>query len=256
MGSKMQDDHRLTAAPLYKRAEEAMIARIVSRVWSPGMRLPNELKLATEFGVSQGTIRKALASLEQRGLLARSPGSGTTVLRTTEEEALYAFFRMRDAQGALTVPEPLEERLERRPATQAERAVFGPLGAEVYALDRVRQFEGTPFTVERIRLPAALCDGMERDLPLPNSLYPYLQDRFGVSVMTAEESLTAVGAAEDEARLLRVVPGTPLLRVERRALDLADRIVETRTSHYLTRFASYRVSLTRSGPAPAPPEEA
>lgn len=255
MGTSMQDDHRLTAAPLYKRAEEAMITRIVERVWSPGMRLPNEFKLATEFGVSQGTIRKALASLEKRGLLARSPGSGTMVLRTTEKEALYAFFRMRDAEGALTVPEPLEERLERRPAAAAERAVFETLGPEVYALERVRQFRGTPFTIESIRLPAALCDGIERDLPLPNSLYPYLQDRFGLSVMAAEESLTAVTAADAEARLLRVAPGTPLLRVERRAKDLADRIVEMRTSRYLTSFACYRVELIRSGSVPAPSHE-
>lgn len=247
----MQDDHRLTAMPLYKRAEEAMIARIVGRVWNPGQRLPNEFKLAAEFGVSQGTIRKALASLEKRGLLARSSGSGTMVLRTTEKEALYAFFRMRDAEGALTVPEPLEERLERRGATDAERAAFTPFGAEVYAIERVRQFQGTPFTIESIRMPTALCEGMERDMPLPNSLYPYFQDRFGLSVMTAEESLTAVAASDVEARLLRVAPGTPLLRVERRAWDLSDRIVEMRTSRYLTDFASYRADLTRSGSMPA-----
>lgn len=240
-------DDRLTALPLYKRAEDAMIARIVSGIWRPGTRLPNEFKLATEFGVSQGTIRKALSSLEKRGLLARSPGFGTVVLRTTEKEALYAFFRMRDAAGELTVPEPREERLARRPMSPAEASAFGAPG-EVYAIERVRQFRDTPFTVERILIPTALCDGLDADLPLPNSLYPFLQDRFGLAIMAAEESLTATLAAEPEAGLLGLAPGTPLLRVERRARDLSDRIVELRTSFYLTSFASYRVELVRSGP--------
>ena len=246
----MTENSRLTALPLYKMAEEAMVARIVERVWTPGMRLPNEFKLASEFGVSQGTIRKALVALEKRGLLARSPGFGTVVLRTTDEEALYAFFRMRDAEGDLIIPEPLAERIERRPASPAEAALFESTGSEVWAIERVRQFRGTPFTVERICLPTTLCEGIDADRPLPNSLYPYLQDKFGLSVMTAEEALTASVAEDSEARILQIATGTPLLRVERKARDLADRVVELRTSFYLTSFASYRVELTRSKPIP------
>lgn len=246
----MTENSRLTTVPLYKRAEDAMVARIVERVWTPGMRLPNEFKLASEFGVSQGTIRKALVALEERGLLARSPGFGTVVLRTTDEEALYAFFRMRDERGGLIVPEPLSEGVTRRPASTAEATAFQAPGSEVWAIERVRQFRGTPFTLECICLPTALCEGLGADLPLPNSLYPYLQDRFGLSIMTAQEALVATVADDDQARILRIAPGTPLLRVERQARDLANRVVELRTSFYLTSFASYRVELTRSKPIP------
>lgn len=243
---------RLTAEPLYKRAESAMVSRIVEHVWSPGMRLPNEFELAAEFGVSQGTIRKALVSLERRGLLARSPGRGTTVVKTTAEESLFAFFRLRDkATGSMTVPEPLSERLTRRAATKKERGLFEASEAEVYVLERVRQHGGVPFALERMRLPATLFAGIENDTPLPNSLYPYLQERFGLSVMVAEEALSAVLAKAKEARMLNVPVGSPLLRVERHARDLAHRIVELRTSHFLTTGASYRVDLTRSDPLSA-----
>jgi len=231
--------------PLYKRAETEMIARIVERVWRPGMRLPNEFELAAEFGVSQGTIRKALMSLESRGLLSRSPGRGTSVARTTPEASLFSFFRMRDPSGAMTVPEALSESIRRRVATAAERAGLDGCGDEVFELQRVRQHDGVPFVAERMRFAASLCEGIEEDAPLPNSLYPYLQERFGLAIMTAEESISAVGAGAREARLLGVVHGRPLLRVERRARDLADRVVELRTSHYLTSFASYRVDLVR-----------
>ena len=240
---------RLTAEPLYKRAESAMVARIVERVWRPGQRLPNEFELAAEFGVSQGTIRKALVSLERRGLLARSPGRGTTVVKTTAEESLFAFFRLRDdASGNMTVPEPLSERIRRRAATNKERKQFETAESDVYVLERVRQHGGVPFALERMRLPATLFKGIEDDTPLPNSLYPYLQERFGFSVMMAEEALSAVLGKAKETGKLEVPVGTPLLKVERRARDLAHRIVELRTSHFLTDGASYRVDLTRSDP--------
>ncbi len=240
----------VAAEPLYKRAETEMITRIVERVWRPGMRLPNEFELAAEFGVSQGTIRKALVSLERRGLLTRSPGRGTSVARTTPEASLFSFFRMRDPSGAMTVPEPHTERIRRRPATAEERAGLDGCGEEVYELQRVRQHGGVPFVAERMRFAANLVAGIEDDAPLPNSLYPYLQERFGLSIMTAEESISAVAAGTREAALLGLAQGQPLLRVERRARDLADRVVELRTSHYLTSFASYRVDLSRSESTP------
>lgn len=240
--------HLLASEPLYKRAEAEMVARIVAGDWRPGMRLPNEFDLAAEFGVSQGTIRKALVSLERRGLLTRSPGRGTSVARTTPEASLFAFFRMRDASGAMAVPEALTESISRRKATAEERARLDGAPDEVYELRRVRQHKRVPFVVERMRFPAALCAGIEQDTPLPNSLYPYLQDRFGLSIMSAEESITAAAAGAREVRLLKVAPGRPLLRVERQARDLADRIVELRTSFYLTTFASYRVDLARGDP--------
>lgn len=227
-----------------------MVERIVAGIWSPGMRLPNEFELAAEFGVSQGTIRKALVSLEHRGLLSRSPGRGTTVARTTAEASLFAFFRLRDAGGNLAVPEPLSERIRRRDPSAAERSLLDGCGAQIYEVQRVRQHRGTPFTVERMCFAASLCDGIERDAPLPNSLYPYLQERFGLSIMSAEDSLSAVAAKPREARLLDVAAGTPLLNVERRARDLSDRVVELRSSLFLTSFASYRVDLDRSDPLP------
>ncbi len=247
----MEQDGPLVAQPLYRRAEAAMVARIVGNVWTPGMRLPNEFALAREFGVSQGTIRKALMALEERGLLARSPGRGTTVARTTPAEALFAFFRLRDGEGRMATPEPVEEHISRRAATDAERAELGADCAEVCVLERVRGHAGAPLALERMRLPAHLTPGMERETPLPNSLYPYLQDRFGLAIMRATEAVTAVLADAATARRLGVAEGAPLLRVERRAFDLADRLVELRESFYRTDSAHYAVDLARTPPGAA-----
>lgn len=222
-----------------------MTSRIAQRVWAPGDQLPNEFELAREFDVSQGTIRKALVAMERRGLLVRSPGRGTMVSKTTPEAALYTFFRMRDATGALVVPQTAGETLEFRAPNPREAALLTGC-KKVAALRRVRINEDRPFVVENIRLDAAICEGIEADLPLPNSLYPYLHDRFGIAVMRVDENIRADQADSELAEALRIPTGTPLLCVERVAYDLEDRIVELRCSHYRTDFAQYQISLNRS----------
>jgi DNA-binding transcriptional MocR family regulator len=71
----------MARTPLYKAAETEMIRRIEAGEWEVGKRLPNEFVLAEEFKVSQGTMRRALMTLEGMGLLNRKPGRGTLVAR-------------------------------------------------------------------------------------------------------------------------------------------------------------------------------
>ncbi len=234
-----------TEPPLYKWAEAEMVKRIINRIWLPGHPLPNEFDLADEFNVSQGTIRKALMSMEKKGLLVRQPGRGTSVSRTTAEEALFAFFRLRGDRGNIIVPETLSESIVRRAANETEIALFSSTENEVYELIRVRHNAGQPFVKEVIVLPTALFRGMELDLPLPSSLYPYLSNRFGITIMSASESVAAATADAVLASELEVEVGTPVLKVQRKARDLADRVVEARTSYYHTAFSTYQVELNR-----------
>lgn len=246
MASLADKDSHLVAQPLYKRAEAAMVQRLVDRTWQPGERIPNEFDLADEFNVSQGTIRKALNAMERRGLLSRSPGTGTVVAKTTPEEALFAFFRMRDAvDGNMVVPEPLSETISRRGASKEEAEFLQPPSDEVYELRRVRQNTGRPLVVEIMSFSAVLCPAMDEDLPLPNSLYPYLQDRYGIAVMSARESISAVQATGNIAKDLALKEGAPVLCVKRWARDLAGRVIELRSSHYSTEFSNYEIELER-----------
>ncbi|WP_339774739.1 GntR family transcriptional regulator [uncultured Thalassospira sp.] len=235
----------LVAQPLYRMAENEMLRRIANKVWVPGQQLPNEFILAEEFNISQGTIRKALTSLEKKGLLVRHPGRGTMVARTTQEEVLFAFFRLRDGNANIVTPQTLSEDLRRRKATKYEYEILAPKCEEVYQLKRVRHNQDRPFVLEDMVFSAKLCDGLEDNLPLPSSLYPYLNERWGITVMSVQESVAAVAADADVAEALSVANGTPLLRVERRALDLGKQIIEVRRSHYLTSFATYQVELNR-----------
>ena len=238
----MHNDER-SPAPLYARVRDAILGRIVSGELRAGAMLPSEFDLGAEFGVSQGTARKALSELEQRGVLQRRQGRGTFVAVTTPERALFHFFRLREMDGSSAVPALINETVRKRRSTAAERAAYGQDVASVYQIDRVRSLSGTPGVAETMSVPAALFPGFAERSPLPNTLYAFYQSAYGIAVVCAREALTAIAASPEDAEALGIAAGTPLLEVRRRAIDIAGRTVELRQSRYLTDGRYYDVEL-------------
>lgn len=232
----------MDARPLYERVRDGLIERLTSGVWRPGDCLPSEMALAAEFGVSQGTLRKAVDSLAADGVLARRQGLGTFVAETTEERSNYYFFRFVGRDGARLTPTPVSERVRRRRARAQEAAALGLAAkAEVFVIERLRAVDGRPALCETSVVSAALAPDLAS--PLPNALYPFYERACGVSVVRAEETIRAEPACAEDAKRLGVAPGAPLLTVERTAYDLAGRPVELRRTRALTESAAYSVSL-------------
>jgi DNA-binding LacI/PurR family transcriptional regulator/biotin operon repressor len=61
---------------------EHLLSAIQRKEYAQGHRIPTENRLATQLGISRNTVREAVASLVQEGVLSRRQGSGTYVLRT------------------------------------------------------------------------------------------------------------------------------------------------------------------------------
>ena len=83
--------------PLYLQLCDVMADRIATRAWKPGSPLPNEGDLAREFGVSPGTVRKALERLEQVRLITRGQGRGSVVCDLTSGELVDRLATIRGA---------------------------------------------------------------------------------------------------------------------------------------------------------------
>ncbi|MBU2957883.1 GntR family transcriptional regulator [Paracoccus sp. 1_MG-2023] len=231
------------AQPLYQKVIDTIVARIASGELLAGGMLPSEMQLASEVGVSQGTARKALMMLEQHGILRREQGRGTFVTARTPESSLFNFFRLREGDGAIVSPEPVEEKIVQRAATQVERATLFERPETVYEIARIRSMDGTNSTIETSVVPAQLFAGLENRAPLPSALYILYQQSYGCIVLKAEESITATVADADQAAALGIAQGAPLLQVERLAFDILGRPIERRRSLYRTDRFSYRVTL-------------
>jgi DNA-binding IscR family transcriptional regulator len=68
---------------LYMQLVQQLRAKIESGEWGPGARVPSEIELAREYGISRGTVRQAMVRLQNDGLLQRAPGKGTFVASST-----------------------------------------------------------------------------------------------------------------------------------------------------------------------------
>src|SRR5262249_51561069 len=207
------------------------VARIVAGEWKPGDALPPEPSLARSFKVSQGTVRKALAALEQRNLVVRQQGKGTFVATHTPQRALFHFFHLVGDDGARAMPSHRLLSLRNTNATKAEAERLSiKAGAPVIRLKRLRQLGGRDAIAERIALPGALFPGLVEKMGegLPNEVYRYYEEVYGVTVARAVEKLKSVAATAEEARWLGLKPGAPLLEIDRIGYGLDGKPVEWR----------------------------
>jgi len=222
---------RTTWLPQYRRIELALRERVPAM--RPGERLPSDSDLCREFRVSRMTARNAMQRLAEDGLVQRIPGRGTFVAEPPAHrhaDRLMAFSHEMARQGRT----PSSRLLARgtRPATQGESATLELRPADdVVLVRRVRLADEQPIAIETAVLVRRAGDlVMNADLET-GSLHEALA-RAGVHLRRGRATITAEAATSEDARLLGIREGEPLL-VERRVIaDAQARPVEATESRY------------------------
>lgn len=240
----MREQRVALAKPLYSQVRDLVLNRIRSGEWKAGDALPNEYVLSSQFGVSIGTIRRAIEGLEDTGIVVRKQGRGTFVTGFASSAMAEKFSPLRDEAGRDPVPvcyQLLD--IGRRSATSREtEALQGPSAREVvWIIQRLRtnkQVVGLQTSI----IPAASFPRIEQQMRSGQGLYPVFAS-FGVLVVRVEETIGISAAHGDPARLLEVDAGTPLLEVSRRAYGHDGATVELRTSLYLSAGIRYASSI-------------
>jgi len=226
--------------PLYRQVRDVLVKRIVDGVWKPGETLPNEFNIATNLGVSQGTVRKALDQLVTEKFVLRRQGKGTFVASHDEARIMFQFFKLVPDSGQGEFPDSLILDVKVAAADKKAAAALAlRTSARVVRIERIRSLAGRICIVERILLPRTLFPGIEKR-DLPNNLYELYRSDFSVTIVRASEKLKAIAATRREAKHLGLKPGAPLLSIDRTAFAADGRPVEWRVSlcqtdalHYL-----------------------
>lgn len=216
------------ALPAYLQIEEELAARIESGELAPGARIEPEREIAAALGVSRMTARAALVRLAQRGLIERRQGRGTFVAAPKlrqDATHLRGFFAESVGQGVFPVSE-LIDRGELIATRQLATTLGLRLGEHVVKVVRLRSVNGQPVVLETSYFPAKLVPGL-LDLDVGrSSLYRLLDEHFDARPVRAIQSLEPIAARPEEAALLGVTPGEPLMLVERTSWDGRGRAVE------------------------------
>src|SRR5690349_19965948 len=157
MSDRMMSPGRLSNRPLYLQLRDALAGRIAGGEWKPGSAIPNESDLAREFGVSSGTMRKALDLMEGERLLTRRQGRGTFVNDQSSEELAERFSNIHAAEGERIAGESKMLNIVQAPANPVECARLRLRADDkVWRIQRVRLHKGEPFLLEEVAMPVAL----------------------------------------------------------------------------------------------------
>jgi len=217
--------------PQYRQIEQALRARI--SILRPGERLPSDAELCAEFGVSRMTARHAMNRLAEDGLIRREPGRGSFVAQPSAHRRanrLMTFTQEMRRAGRLPSSRVLSRVI--RPSTIAEAASLRiPERQPVVHLRRLRLADGQPIALESAVLIGACAEAvMTADL-VRGSLHETL-GRAGIVLSRGTGTIAAAAATAEEARLLGIRTGDPLLVERRVILDRHGRETEVTVSSY------------------------
>ena len=210
------------ALPVYMQIAERLARQIDAGILVEGQRLPPEREMAKQHGVAVGTLRKSLARLTAMGRLTRRQGSGNYILRSDDQGAIYAMFRLELPSGG-GLPSARLLSVERVKMTQKPASLSWNGPSQRFR--RVRFLDGKPVAIEEIWLDAEMASTVDPDR-VSQSLYRFYRDELGLWIMRTEDSVALAplpGWAVDHFPL---APGSPVGYVERRGWSQHDRQVE------------------------------
>ena len=236
-------------APLYREVKRALLRAIEAGSCRPGHTLPSETALAGAFGVSIGTLRKAVDELVAEHLLVRRHGRGTFVATHGADRFLVQFFHVERRDGLREVPDVDLVSFERLRCDPESAQTLGEpahslglrVGDAVICIENRLRLQGRAVVYDRLTLPASLFRGLteKRLRERPGTIYQFYQSEFGITVLRALERARATAADRATARVLGVPAGLPMMQVDRTALSFGDRPVEHRVSVIDTRHHDY-----------------
>lgn len=237
--------------PLYYQLESILREKILSGEWGEGHQVPTESRLVSLYGVSRITVRQALSSLADDGLVERIQGRGTYVTKRKPIKGtirLTGFLEDLMAMGIETRVRMIEFKKIKAAPIEAEQLAVAA-GDPIWQMKRVRSVKDSPYSYIVSYLPEEIGDQIMPEDLSHGSLLKLLEDKLGIGLGEASQVINAALADGYTSGLLRTKVGAPLLSIERRVSTIDGRPVEFVRTLYRADMYCYSVRLTRGNKA-------
>ncbi len=245
-----------SSVPLYYQLATIMRENIISGRFQIGDKLPTEADLVKRYAVSRATVRGALLSLQDEGLIRREAGRGTFVAGMPEFTGTLKMDGTLNgliAMGLATSPKLVDLQEVTVPPHQAEVLGMKP-GTPVIRAYRVRYYKDHPYCYIINTLPLEIGKKLSKANWESGSILQYLQTKHHIQLGDADEYVRATVADANLARWLQVRIGAPLLQVEYLIRDVDGNPVETPIIFFRSDLHAFTLRLTWSPEGPGTPE--
>ncbi len=230
------------AEAVYTQIADDLRAQIAAGTLRPGDDVPTESELAERWHTSRGPIRNALAALRSEGLIETGRGRPARVVSRKASQAVdmsVPFTRWARDLG-VTPGAQTQELSLRRAGDRAELLGVSP-DDTIIGVVRLRLLDGRPTMLERLFYIEAVGRRLLDVDTDAISITEYLGS-VGHPIVGLEHQIDAVAADDQDAALLRVPRGTPILRLSRISRDASGRIFEASEDRYLSEVVRFTVA--------------
>jgi GntR family transcriptional regulator len=208
-------------------------------------KMPTEFELVKRFGVSRITVRNALQTLVDEGLLVRERGRGT-FLKTNQPEnwvgQLMGFTETIKEAGFTPGAKILAMGMTKKFPENVKSTLDTPV---VWELKRLRFADDKPIAIEHAFFPPEIGLELEPQDLLSIAMYKFLEEELYITLKEAKQMISAVNANEYESEQLGIEENEALLYMERITYSNDRKPVEFLKAVYCPYYFQYMVQLTR-----------
>lgn len=205
------------SVPRHVQAANFIREQIYRHEWAGDSQIPSEFELAEMLGMSRGTVRRAIASLVEEGLLVQMRGKGTFVSTTSishpSGSCLLSFAESLKSQGV-----EFKTKVVKHEVISADAFLSGKLacavGAPVLLLNRVRSTGGEPIIYFESALSLTACPGLEDYDFNEVNLFETIERAYRVHIGYSKAQYAARVAGEERGEFLGISPTAPVLHLQ------------------------------------------
>lgn len=217
--------------PLYLQVQQTLKEMIEDEEFGPGERIPSERELSETLGISRMTVRRAVESLIQIGILERRSTSGTfvrqpSVIRHVGSGHPIGITQLLAGDGARPGSQLLAFEYTGAPRKVADHLGLR-VGESVVKIQRLRLVNELPFCIETSYIPTSLVPDLQSgDIHQNSSLYELLRTRYKLEIDRSEGSVKISRCLHEEAHLLDLKEGDPVMYMVAVVYDTSNNRVE------------------------------
>lgn len=244
-----------TGRPRHEQLSDWLRARIEDGTYEVDDQLPSEHQLSEWFGVSRITVRRALQTIENEGLIYRRQGLGSFVRDRRTHQGLVRLTDFAQDMGQAGLEASSKVLRHEQVTVLPDVASHLQLDAAstVLQLDRLRLGNGEPIAFDQTWLPLFYAQLLEGHNLAHDTIYRILERKYEIPILRGHYRITAVNAPDVVAPPLGVTPGRALLLIERLSLTQGDKPVYFQRRYYRSDRVAYELELERDTSGRADP---